>query len=137
MSFESDDLQNQSDVQTNPIIRGESPSSSFSSEAVGEVNQASSASCPSTPSTSGREACPTMPSKKVVDRKETDTGIPEMRGSLDKRDALAAKALDDELRRSAKKAFMACSRITVEELEDIRLSLQYFRHRNTQDSRPR
>ncbi|KAL2506010.1 Uncharacterized protein Adt_21631 [Abeliophyllum distichum] len=45
-----------------------------------------------------------------------------MRGSLDKRDALVAKALDEELRRSATKASMARSRITVGKLEDIRLS---------------
>ncbi|KAL2518609.1 Uncharacterized protein Adt_14856 [Abeliophyllum distichum] len=45
-----------------------------------------------------------------------------MRGSLDKRDALAARALDEELRRSATEASMARSRITVVELEDLRLS---------------
>ncbi|KAL2525849.1 Plus3 domain-containing protein [Abeliophyllum distichum] len=45
-----------------------------------------------------------------------------MRGSLDKRDAPAAKALDEELRRSATEASMARSRITAGELEDIRLS---------------
>ncbi|KAL2518970.1 Plus3 domain-containing protein [Abeliophyllum distichum] len=51
-----------------------------------------------------------------------DVGVPEMRGSLDKRDAPAARALDEELRRSATEASMACSRITAEELEDLRLS---------------
>ncbi|KAL2498077.1 Plus3 domain-containing protein [Abeliophyllum distichum] len=45
--------------------------------------------------------------------------VPEMRGSLDKRDASAAKALDDELRRLAIEASMARSRITAGELEDI------------------
>ncbi|KAL2518039.1 putative abhydrolase domain-containing protein [Abeliophyllum distichum] len=45
-----------------------------------------------------------------------------MRGSLDKRDAPAARALDEELRRSATEASMARSRITAEELEDLRLS---------------
>ncbi|KAL2462365.1 Plus3 domain-containing protein [Abeliophyllum distichum] len=48
MSFGSDDSQNQSNVWTNPSIQGESPLSSSSSEAVGEVNQAPSASCPLT-----------------------------------------------------------------------------------------
>ncbi|KAL2471377.1 Uncharacterized protein Adt_39513 [Abeliophyllum distichum] len=45
-----------------------------------------------------------------------------MRGSLDKKDASTAKVLDEELRQSATEASMARSRITVEELEDIRLS---------------
>ncbi|KAL2474454.1 hypothetical protein Adt_35190 [Abeliophyllum distichum] len=67
-------------------------------------------------------ACPTMPSKKVADRKGPDVGVPKMKGSLDKRDAPAVKALDEELRQLATEASMACSRITVEELEDIRLS---------------
>ncbi|KAL2466017.1 hypothetical protein Adt_41868 [Abeliophyllum distichum] len=122
MSFGSDDSQNQSDVRTNPSIRRESPSSSSSSEAVGEVNQAPSASCPSTPSTSGREACPAVPLKKVVGKKGMDAGVPKMRGSLDKRNSPAVKVLDKELRRSATKASMAHSRITMEELEDIPLS---------------
>ncbi|KAL2497270.1 hypothetical protein Adt_22820 [Abeliophyllum distichum] len=82
MSSRSDDSQNQSEVRTNPSIRGESPSSPSSSEAIGKGNQAPSASCPSTPSTSGKRACPTVPSKNVVDRKGLDIGIPKMRGSL-------------------------------------------------------
>ncbi|KAL2506218.1 hypothetical protein Adt_21839 [Abeliophyllum distichum] len=45
-----------------------------------------------------------------------------MRGSLDKRDAPVAKVLDKELRRSTTEASMARSRITTEELEDLRLS---------------
>ncbi|KAL2513218.1 Uncharacterized protein Adt_18818 [Abeliophyllum distichum] len=45
-----------------------------------------------------------------------------MRESLDKRDAPAAKALDEEHRWSVTEVSMARSRITVEELEDIRLS---------------
>ncbi|KAL2462141.1 hypothetical protein Adt_45561 [Abeliophyllum distichum] len=113
MSSGSDNSQNQSNVWTNPSIRGESQSSSFSSEAVGRVNQAPSASCLSTPSISGREAYPTVPLKKVVDKKGTDAGVPEMKGSLDKRDAPTAKALDVELRRSTTEASMARSRITV------------------------
>ncbi|KAL2532240.1 hypothetical protein Adt_05591 [Abeliophyllum distichum] len=103
-------------------IRGESPSSSSSSEAVGEVNQAPSAAYPSTPSTSGRGACPTAPLKKIAEKRGPDTGVPKMRGSLDKRDAPAAKELDKELRQSTTKASMARSRITAGELEDIRLS---------------
>ncbi|KAL2456920.1 hypothetical protein Adt_46566 [Abeliophyllum distichum] len=122
MSFGSDDSLNRSDVRTNPSIQGESPSSSSSSEAVGEVNQAPPASCPSTSSASGREVSLTVLLKKVRDRKRTDVGAPEMRGLLDKRDALAARALDEELRRSATEASMARSRITAEELEDLRLS---------------
>ncbi|KAL2474609.1 hypothetical protein Adt_35345 [Abeliophyllum distichum] len=72
--LESNDLQNQSDVPTNPSIRGESPSSSSSSEAVEKMNQAPLASCPSTPSVSGREVCPTVPLKKVVGKNGTDAG---------------------------------------------------------------
>ncbi|KAL2505690.1 hypothetical protein Adt_21311 [Abeliophyllum distichum] len=121
MSSRNDDSQNQSDARTNPSIRGESPSSSSSSEDVGEVNQAPSAARPSTPSTSGREACPTAPSKKIAKKRGLDAGVPEMRRSLNKRDAPTAKALDEELRRSATEASMACSRITTGELEDIRL----------------
>ncbi|KAL2497709.1 Uncharacterized protein Adt_23259 [Abeliophyllum distichum] len=45
-----------------------------------------------------------------------------MRGSLDKRDAPTVRALDEELRRSATEVSMARSRITTEELEDLRLS---------------
>ncbi|KAL2480271.1 Plus3 domain-containing protein [Abeliophyllum distichum] len=45
-----------------------------------------------------------------------------MRGSLDKRDAPATRALDEELRYSVTEASMARSRITTEELEDLRLS---------------
>ncbi|KAL2542732.1 hypothetical protein Adt_03710 [Abeliophyllum distichum] len=100
----------------------ESPLSSSSSEVVGEVNQAPPASCPSIPSASGREVCPTVPLEKVGDRKRKDVGIAEMRESLDKRDASSARALDEELRRSATKASIASSRITTEELEDLRLS---------------
>ncbi|KAL2480762.1 hypothetical protein Adt_33728 [Abeliophyllum distichum] len=122
MSSGSDDSQNQSDVLTNPSIQDESPLSSSSSEVVGEVNQASPASCPSTPSASGREVSPTVLLKKVGGRKRTDAGVLEMRGSLDKRDAPAARALDEELRRSATEASMARSRITMEKLEDLRLS---------------
>ncbi|KAL2532748.1 Plus3 domain-containing protein [Abeliophyllum distichum] len=45
-----------------------------------------------------------------------------MKGSLDKRDAPAARVLDEELRRSVTEASMARSRTTAEELEDLRLS---------------
>ncbi|KAL2512696.1 hypothetical protein Adt_18296 [Abeliophyllum distichum] len=83
-----------------------------------KVNQASPASCPSTPSASGREVTPTVPLKKVGGRKKTDVGVPAMRGSLDKRDAPAVRALYEELRHSATEASMAHSRITAEELED-------------------
>ncbi|KAL2512771.1 hypothetical protein Adt_18371 [Abeliophyllum distichum] len=55
-------------------------------------------------------------------RKRTDVGVPEMRRSLDKKDAPAARTLDEELRCSATEASMDRSRITVEELEDLRLS---------------
>ncbi|KAL2481086.1 hypothetical protein Adt_34052 [Abeliophyllum distichum] len=102
MSSGSDDSQNRSDARSNPSIQGESPLSSSSSEVVEKVNQASPASCPSTPSASGREVSPTVPLKK--------------------RDAPAARALDEELRGSATEVSMACSRITAEELEDLRLS---------------
>ncbi|KAL2471880.1 Uncharacterized protein Adt_40016 [Abeliophyllum distichum] len=122
MSSGSDDLQNRSDVRTNPNIQGESPLSSSSSEVVEEVNQASPASCPSIPSASGREVSSTVQLKKVGGRKRTDAGVPEMRESLDKRNPSAARALDEELRRPATEASMACSRITAEELEDLRLS---------------
>ncbi|KAL2466487.1 Uncharacterized protein Adt_42338 [Abeliophyllum distichum] len=122
MSSGSEDLQNQSNIQKNPSIQGESPLSSSSSEAVEEVNQAPSASCLSTSSTSGREVCPTAPLKKVVDKKRTDAGVPKMRGSLDKRDVPEARALDEELRRSATEASMARSKIDAEELEDLWLS---------------
>ncbi|KAL2517535.1 Uncharacterized protein Adt_13782 [Abeliophyllum distichum] len=44
-----------------------------------------------------------------------------MRGSLVKRDAPATKVLDEDLRRSATEASMARSRITAEELGDLRL----------------
>ncbi|KAL2505109.1 Uncharacterized protein Adt_20730 [Abeliophyllum distichum] len=104
MSSKSDDSQNRSNVWTNPSIQGESPLSSSSSEVVGKVNQASPLSCTSTPSASGREVSPTVPLKKVGGRKRTDAGVPEMRGSLDKRDALVARTLDEELRRSATEA---------------------------------
>ncbi|KAL2486735.1 Uncharacterized protein Adt_31491 [Abeliophyllum distichum] len=104
MSSGSDDLQNRSDVRTNPSIQDESPLSSSSSEVVGEVNQASPASCLSTPSASMREVSPTIPLKKVGGRKRTDAGVPEMRGLLDKRDAPVARALDEELRRSVTEA---------------------------------
>ncbi|KAL2466084.1 hypothetical protein Adt_41935 [Abeliophyllum distichum] len=119
MSSESDDLQNQSYVRTNPSIQGESPLSSFSSEVVGEVNQALPASCPSTPSASGREVSPTVPLKKAGGRKRMEVEVLEMRGSLDKRDAMADRALDEELRRFAAEASMARSRIAAEELEDL------------------
>ncbi|KAL2497922.1 hypothetical protein Adt_23472 [Abeliophyllum distichum] len=122
MSFGSDESQNQSDVRTNPSIQDKSPSSSSSSETVGEVNQAPPASCSSNLSASGREVSPTIPLEKVGDGKRTDVGVPEMRGSLDKRNAPAARALDEELRRFVTEASMACSRITAEELEDLRLS---------------
>ncbi|KAL2512952.1 hypothetical protein Adt_18552 [Abeliophyllum distichum] len=122
MSSGSGDSQNQSDVRTNSSIQGESPLSSFSSEAVGELNQAHLASCLSTPSVSGREVCPTVPLKKVVGKKRADVGVPEMRGSLDKRDAPAARVLDEKLRRSVTEAPIARSRITAKELEDLRLS---------------
>ncbi|KAL2518357.1 Uncharacterized protein Adt_14604 [Abeliophyllum distichum] len=45
-----------------------------------------------------------------------------MRGSLDKRDTSAAKVFDEELRQFATEASMARSKITAEELKDIRLS---------------
>ncbi|KAL2470714.1 hypothetical protein Adt_38850 [Abeliophyllum distichum] len=122
MSSGSDDSQNRSDVQTNPSIHGESPLSSSSSEVVGKVNQASPASCLSTPSASWREVSPTVPLKKVGGRKRTNVGVSEMRRSLDKRNAPAARALNEELRRSATEASIARSRITAEELEDLRLS---------------
>ncbi|KAL2505558.1 Plus3 domain-containing protein [Abeliophyllum distichum] len=122
MSSESDDSQNRLDVRINPSIQGESPLSSSSSEVLEEVNQASPASCPLTPSASRREVSPTVLLKKVGGRKRTDVGVPKMRGSLDKRYAPAARALDEELRRSTTEASMARSRITVEELEDLRLS---------------
>ncbi|KAL2513182.1 hypothetical protein Adt_18782 [Abeliophyllum distichum] len=122
MSFGSDDSQNRSDVWTNPSIQGESPLSSSSCKVVGEVNQAPPATCPSTPSASGREVSPTILSKKVGNRKRTDAGVLEMRGSLDKRDTPAARALDEELRRSTTEASMARSKIIAEELEDLRLS---------------
>ncbi|KAL2532189.1 Uncharacterized protein Adt_05540 [Abeliophyllum distichum] len=44
------------------------------------------------------------------------------RGSLDKMDAPVARALDEELRRSATEASMTRSRITAKELEDLQLS---------------
>ncbi|KAL2505930.1 hypothetical protein Adt_21551 [Abeliophyllum distichum] len=119
MSSGSDDSQNRSDVRTNPSIQGKSPSSSSSSEAVGKVNQAPPASCPSTPSTSGKEVSPTVPLKKVGGRKRTDVGVPEMRGSLDKRDVPTVRALDEELRHSTTEASTARLRITAEELEDL------------------
>ncbi|KAL2486218.1 Plus3 domain-containing protein [Abeliophyllum distichum] len=122
MSSGSDDSQNRSGVRTNPSIQGESSLSSSSSEVVGKVNQASPASCPSTPSASGREVSLTVPMKKVGGRKRADVRVPEMRGSLDKRNAPAVRALDEELRRSATEASMDRSRITAEELEDLRLS---------------
>ncbi|KAL2474774.1 hypothetical protein Adt_35510 [Abeliophyllum distichum] len=98
MSFGRDDSQNRSNVWTNPSIQGESPSSSSSSKAVEEVNQAPPASCPLTPSASGREVSPTVSLKKIWGMKRTDVGVPEMRGSLDKRDAPAARALDEKFR---------------------------------------
>ncbi|KAL2471502.1 hypothetical protein Adt_39638 [Abeliophyllum distichum] len=104
MSSGSDDSQNQSDVRTNHSIQGESPLSSSTSEAMEGVNQAPSASCPSTSSASGREVSPTVPLKNVGGRKSTDVRVPEMSGSLDKRDAPAARAFDEELRRSATEA---------------------------------
>ncbi|KAL2505264.1 hypothetical protein Adt_20885 [Abeliophyllum distichum] len=122
MSSGSDDSQNRSDVRTNPSIQGKSPLSSSSSDIVEELNQASPASCSSTPSTSGREVSPTVLLKKVGARKKMDLGVMEMRGSLDKRDSLVARVIDEELRRSATEASMARSRITAEELEDLRLS---------------
>ncbi|KAL2542124.1 hypothetical protein Adt_03102 [Abeliophyllum distichum] len=122
MSSGSDDSQNRSNVRTNPSIQDESSLSSSSSEVVEKVNQASPASCPLTPSASGREVSPTVQLKNVGGRKKTDVGVPEMRRSLDKRDAPAARTLDEELRRSATEASMARSRITTEELEDLRLS---------------
>ncbi|KAL2474517.1 hypothetical protein Adt_35253 [Abeliophyllum distichum] len=122
MSSGSDDSQNRSDVQTNPSIQGESPLLSSSSEVVEEVNQAFPASCLSTSSASERYVSPTVPMKKVEDRKRTDAEVPEMRRSLDRRDALAVRVLDEELRRSATEASMARSRITAEEFEDLRLS---------------
>ncbi|KAL2466522.1 hypothetical protein Adt_42373 [Abeliophyllum distichum] len=119
MSSGSDDSQNRSDIWTNPSIQDESPLSSSSFEVVGEVNKCSPASCLSTPSASWREVSPTVPLNKVGGRKSMDAGVPEMRGSLDKRDALAARALDEELRRSTTEASMAHMRITAEELEDL------------------
>ncbi|KAL2479952.1 hypothetical protein Adt_32918 [Abeliophyllum distichum] len=121
-AFRERRLTEQSNVRTNPSIQGKSPLSSSSSEVVGEVNQAPPASYPSTPSASGREVSPTISLKKVGGRKRTNAGVPEMRGSLKKRDAPAARALDEELRQSATEASMARSRITAEELEDLRLS---------------
>ncbi|KAL2466848.1 hypothetical protein Adt_42699 [Abeliophyllum distichum] len=112
-------LANVSDVRRNPSIQGESPLSSSSSEAVGEVNQVPPASCPSTSFASGMEVYSTVPLKKVGDRKRTDVGVSEMRGSLDKRDVPATRALDEELRRSATEASIARLRITAEELEDL------------------
>ncbi|KAL2513137.1 hypothetical protein Adt_18737 [Abeliophyllum distichum] len=122
MSSRSDNSQNQSDVWTNPSIQDESPLSSSSSEAVGEVNQVPPALCSSTSSASGREVSSTVPLKKVRGKKMKDIGVLEMRGSLDKRDASVVRALDEELRCSVTEASMARSRITVEELEDLRLS---------------
>ncbi|KAL2505729.1 hypothetical protein Adt_21350 [Abeliophyllum distichum] len=98
MWSKNDDSQNQSNDWTNPNIRGESPSSSSLSEAVGEVNQAPSVASSSTPSISVRGACPTAPSKNITEKRGLDVGVPEMRGSLDKRDAPVAKVLDEELR---------------------------------------
>ncbi|KAL2471442.1 hypothetical protein Adt_39578 [Abeliophyllum distichum] len=92
MSSGSNGSQNRSNVRTNPSIQDESPLSPSSFEAVGKG------------------------------RKRTDAGVLEMRGSLDKRDAPAARALDEKLRHSATEESMARSRITVEELEDLRLS---------------
>ncbi|KAL2461541.1 hypothetical protein Adt_44961 [Abeliophyllum distichum] len=125
MLSRNDDSQNQSDDRTNPSIRGESPSSassSSSSEIVGKVNQAPSVARPSTPSTSGRGACPTVRSKEIAEKRGPDVEVPEMRGSLDKKDAPTTKALDEELRRSATEVFMAHSKISKGELEDMRLS---------------
>ncbi|KAL2462190.1 Uncharacterized protein Adt_45610 [Abeliophyllum distichum] len=48
--------------------------------------------------------------------------VSEISESLDKRDAPAARVLDEKLRRSATEVSMARSRITAEELEDLRLS---------------
>ncbi|KAL2533394.1 hypothetical protein Adt_06745 [Abeliophyllum distichum] len=67
-------------------------------------------------------AYPTAQSKKIAEKRGPDAEVPEMRRSLDKRDALAAKELDVELRRSTTEASMALSRITARELQDIRLS---------------
>ncbi|KAL2465767.1 hypothetical protein Adt_41618 [Abeliophyllum distichum] len=122
MSSGSDDSQNRSDVRKNSSIQDESPLSSFSSEVVEKVNQASPASCPSTPSVSGRGVSPTILLKKVGGRKRTNVGVPEKKGSLDKRDVPAARALDEELRCSVTEASMAHSRITAEELDGLRLS---------------
>ncbi|KAL2486936.1 hypothetical protein Adt_31692 [Abeliophyllum distichum] len=97
ISSGSDDSQNRSNFGTNPSIRGESSSSS-SSKAVGEVNQAPSTSCPSTLSTSGKGVRPTVPSKKIVSNKRTDAGVPKMRRSLDKRNAPVVKTRDEKLR---------------------------------------
>ena len=125
MSSGHDDLQNQSDARTNPSIRGESPSSassSSSSKVVEEVDQAHSVACPSASSTSGMGACPTGSTKRAAEKGRPDAGVLEMRGSLDKRGAPAAKALDKELKRSATEASMDRSRTTEAELEDMRLS---------------
>ncbi|KAL2479864.1 hypothetical protein Adt_32830 [Abeliophyllum distichum] len=129
MSSKNDDSQNQSDAHTNPSIWDESPSSassSSSSEVVGKVNQAPSAARPSTTSTSRRGACPIAPSKETAEKRGLDSRVPKMRGSLDKRDAPAAKALDEELKQSATEASMARSRIVEEELEDMWLSYDIF-----------
>ncbi|KAL2518435.1 hypothetical protein Adt_14682 [Abeliophyllum distichum] len=116
-------------ARTNPSIRGKSPSStssSLSSGVVGEVNQALSTARPSTSSISGRRACPTTPSKKIAEKKGPDAGVPEMRRSFDKRNAPAAKVLDEELRRSATEASMVRSRIAVGDLENMQLSYDIF-----------
>ncbi|KAL2498224.1 hypothetical protein Adt_23774 [Abeliophyllum distichum] len=129
MSSRNDDSQNQSDAWTNPSIRGESPSSassSSSSEVVEKVNQAPSTARPSTPSTSGREACPTAPSKETAEKGGPDARVPKMRKLLDKKDTPVAKALDEELKRSATEASMARSRIVEGELEDMQLSYDIF-----------
>ncbi|KAL2528475.1 Cold-regulated plasma membrane protein 4-like [Forsythia ovata] len=73
-------------------------------------------------STSGRDKSPNAPSKANVGKKQHGAGVREMRGSLDKKDAPAARQLDKELKRSTTEASMARSKIKEVELENIRRS---------------
>ncbi|KAL2528416.1 Cold-regulated plasma membrane protein 4-like [Forsythia ovata] len=73
-------------------------------------------------STSGRDKSPNAPSKANVGKKQHGAGVREMRGSLDKKNAPAARQLDKELKRSTTEASMARSKIKEVELEDIRRS---------------
>ncbi|KAL2525950.1 hypothetical protein Adt_11004 [Abeliophyllum distichum] len=94
---------------------------------MGKVSSSSSTeeptiACPLPPaSTSRRKETPVVSPKAKAGKRLRGTGIPEMRGSLDKKDAYAARRLDEELKRLATDASMVCLKITEADLEDIRL----------------